>query len=380
MTDPTFTLGIEEEYMLVDRETRDLVVDAPKGLMEACEKATDGRSTAEFLRSQVEVGTGICRSIAAAGEELKELRRCIAEVAAGFGLAPIAASSHPFARWEDQLPTPKARYSQLAQDLQGIGRRLVICGMHVHVGLDDDDLRVDLMGQVAYFAPHLLALSTSSPFWDGEDTGLKSYRVSLFNGMPRTGPPEHFDSWGEYQRHAEVLIHAGLIDDASKIWWDVRPSVRFPTLEMRLPDICTYYADGITVAALYLCLLHLLWRLKRGNQRWRRYSTMLLRENRWRAQRYGSDEGLLDFGRGRIVPFDQLLEELIQLVEHDSAVLGCADEVEDARAILKRGTSAHRQLAIFREAREAGAEPPEALRRVVDFLIAETVRDTGFAA
>ncbi len=377
MADPSFTLGIEEEYMLVDRETRDLVVDPPKGLLEACGKATDGRVSPEFLRSQVEVGTGICRTIGQAGAELCELRRCIAEVASQYGLAPIAASSHPFARWEDQLPTEQARYSRLAQDLQGIGRRLVICGMHVHVGIDDDDLRIDLMGQVGYFTPHLLALSTSSPFWDGQDTGLMSYRVAVFNGMPRTGPAEHFDSWGEYQRHQDVLIDAGMIEDGSKLWWDVRPSVRFPTLELRLTDICTYWADGISVAALYVCVLHRLWRLKRGNQRWRRYSNMLLRENRWRAQRYGSDEGLIDFGKGKVVPFDQLLEELLQLIAPDAAVLGCSDEVEDARRILARGTSAHRQRAIFGAALENGAERPEALRAVVDFLIAETVRDTA---
>jgi len=375
MHEPSFTLGIEEEYMLVDRQTRDLVVDAPDGLMAACDKATGGRVTTEFLRSQVEVATGICRSVEEAAREMKELRRAIAGVAESYGLAIIAASSHPFARWQAQRPTDQERYNLLARDLQGVGRRLVICGMHVHVGLDDDDLRIDLMGQVSYFTPHLLALSTSSPFWEGIDTGLKSYRVAVFNEMPRTGPPELFEVWGEYQRHLDVMVAAGLIEDGSKIWWDVRPSSRFPTLELRLTDICSYSADGIAIAALYLCLLHMLWRLKRGNQRWRRYASMLVRENRWRAQRYGFDEGLVDFGKGRIVPYASLLEEMIHLTEHDAAVLGCVDEVKATREILQRGTSAHRQVRIFNEAMAAGADRQEALVKVVDFLVAETLRD-----
>ena len=371
--DPSFTVGIEEEYLLVDKETRDLVIDAPDTLMSECEKRLEGRVSPEFLQSQIEVGTNKCATIKEAAEEIRYLRRTVAEVAGAHGLAPIAASTHPFAAWSEQKRTAKTRYHVLARDLQAVVRRLLICGMHVHVGLDDDELRIDLMGQIAYFLPHLLALTTSSPFWRGEDTGLKSYRLAVFDELPRTGLPETFDSWGEYQRRLSAMVNAGLIEDATKLWWDVRPSARFPTLEMRIADVCTRYEDGVTIAAVYLCLLRMLYRLKRGNQRWRRYTNMLVQENRWRAQRYGFDEGLVDFGRGEIVPYAELLEEMIELTWDDAECFDCVEEVRHAREILERGTSAHRQLAVYYGAMKDGADQNEALRQVVDFLIEETL-------
>ena len=371
--EPSFTVGIEEEYLLVDRETRDLVVDPPDSLMSECEKLLEGRVSPEFLKSQIEVGTRKCATIKEAGREIAQLRDCIAEVAGQHGLAPIAASTHPFAAWSEQKHTPRERYNVLARDMQAVARRLLICGMHVHVGLDDDDLRLDLMDQITYFLPHLLVLSTSSPFWRGDNTGLKSYRLAVFDELPRTGLPASFDSWGEYQRHLAIMIHAGLIEDASKLWWDVRPSVRYPTLEMRIADVCTRYEDGITVAAVYICLLRMLYRLKRTNQRWRHYSNMLVQENRWRAQRYGFDEGLVDFGKGDIVDYPALLEELIELTGEDAETLDCVQEIGHAHQILKRGTSAHRQLAVYEAALEDGADKRQALVKVVDFLIEETV-------
>lgn len=377
MREPSFTVGIEEEYLLVDKAGRELVVDPPEALMAECERRLEGRVSPEFLQSQIEVGTAKHSRLTTAATELRLLRGTVAEVAGGFGLASIAASTHPFAAWEEQKATPKERYLGLRRDMEAVARRLVICGMHVHVGLDDDDLRMDLMGQISYFLPHLLALTTSSPFWRGENTGLKSYRLAVFDELPRTGLPVSFESWGEYDRHLRVLVGAGLIEDASKIWWDVRPSARFPTLELRITDVCTRLEDGIAVAALFLCLLRMLWRLKRSNQRWRRYSRMLIQENRWRAQRYGLDQGLVDFGKGVIVPYADLLEEMIALVREDAAALGCTRELEGARAILRRGTSAHRQVAVFDQALAAGASRREALDRVVDFLIAETVAAPG---
>ena len=254
----------------------------------------------------------------------------------------------------------------------GAGRR-VIGGMHVHVGLDDDDLRIDLLGQIAYFLPHLLALSTSSPFWRGENTGLKSYRLAVFDELPRTGLPEHHDSWGEYSRHIAAIVDAGLIEDSSKIWWDIRPSARFPTLELRIPDICTHYRDGIAIAAIYVCLLRMLYRLKLSNQRWRRYANMLIQENRWRAQRYGIDEGLVDFGKGVLGDYAGLLEEIIELTREDAEELDCVEEILHARTILDRGTSAHRQLAVYDSALAAGGDKDAAFKAVVDFLIEETV-------
>lgn len=372
MIDPSFTVGVEEEYLLVDRETRNLVNEAPPDLLSRCEARLSGRVSPEFMQSQIEVGTSKCDTIAEAAAELAELRSCIADVTAEFGIAPIAASTHPFAVWGSQKHTPKQRYDELARDLQGVVRRLLICGMHVHVGLDDDELRIDLMGQIAYFLPHLLVLSTSSPYWGGENTGLKSYRLAVFDEMPRTGLPESFDSFAEYERHLSSMVRAGLIEDGSKIWWDVRPSARFPTLEMRIADVCTHIEDAITVAAMYLCILRMLYRLKRNNQRWRKYANMLVQENRWRAQRYGFDKGLVDFGRGSVVPYADLLEELFELVGSDAEALDCSDQLFHARRILERGTSAHQQLAVYDKAIAEGADKQEALRRVVDFLIETT--------
>jgi carboxylate-amine ligase len=289
-------------------------------------------------------------------------------------MAPVAAATHPFARTDAQKTTPRRRYADLEHDLQGFGRRLAICGLHVHIGIPDDELRVDLMNQAAYFLPHLLALSTSSPFWQGEDTGLKCYRLAVFDELPRTGIPERFDSWGEYRRHVDILASVGLIDDASKLWWDLRPSERFPTLEMRITDSCTTLDDALSIAALFRCLLRMLWRLKRENQHWRLYPRMLVEENRWRAQRYGTDRGLVDFGRGAIVPYAALLDEILALVDADARHFACLDEVGNARRILVRGTSAHRQLAVFAAALAAGANRAEALVAVVDWLIDETLR------
>jgi carboxylate-amine ligase len=375
VAEPSFTIGIEEEYLLVDRGSRDLVDDPPAAMLTECESLLAGQVSPEFLRSQIEVGTRKCTSIAEARADLAHLRATVAEVAGRHGMAPIAASTHPFALWDLQKPTARERYMVLHRDLQGVARRLVICGLHVHIGLDDDELRIDMMNQVRYFLPHLLALSTSSPFWQGEDTGLKSYRVSVFDGMPRTGLPEQFESYGEYRRHIDVLIGAGLIEDATKLWWDIRPSERFPTLEMRICDISTRLDDGIAIAALYRCLLRMLWRLKRNNQRWRIYARMLVNENRWRAQRYGIDEGLVDFGKRVIVPYADLLEEVIALVAEDAAHFGCTAEIAHARTILTRGTSAHAQRRIYAEALAAGAAKDEALKAVVDWLIGETQRD-----
>lgn len=379
------TMGVEEEYMLVDPETRDLVSDAPPAVIETCARLIPkdvGAATAEFLRAQIEVDTSVCRSIAECREKLSILRACAAEAAEKHGYRIIAASTHPFASWAAQRHTDKERYNLLARDMQEVAHRLLICGMHVHVGVDDDELRIDLLNQLGYFLPHLLALSTSSPFWQGRKTGLKSYRVSVFDELPRTGLPERFASFGEYRRHVDTMVKAGLIEDATKVWWDIRPSARFPTLEMRSSDICTRIEDGISVAALYVCIVSMLLRLRKKNQRWRIYSNMLIQENRWRAQRYGIDEGLVDFGRGEIVAFPELLLELLEIVAEDAEDLGCAAELAHARTILERGTSAHEQIRIFDAAVAEGASEQAALRRVVDWLIEETVSglslpDTG---
>lgn len=370
---PSFTVGVEEEYLIVDRETRNLVTDMPPEVMAECEERLAGQVSPEFLRSQIEVGTKVSNTLQEAREDLAMLRRTIAEVTGKHGLAPIAASTHPFALWADQQRTDKERYNMLARDMAGIVRRLVISGMHVHVCIDDEDLRIDLMNQVVYFLPHLLALSTSSPFWSGDNTGLKSYRTSVFRSLPRTGLPDEFDSWADYRRHVNVLIEAGVVEDATKLWWDIRPSDRYPTLEMRCTDICTSLDDTMAIASIYLSLLAMLYRRRMHNQRWRIYSRSLIDENTWRAQRYGVNGSLIDFGQGRLIPFPELLDEIIELVREDAEELGCLAAVEHARTIVERGTSAHRQLSVYNDALESGASKEEAGRAVVDFLIEETV-------
>lgn len=376
-----FTIGIEEEYLLIDPESRDLAADPPPRLLQQCEHSVPadiGNVSPEFLRTQLEVDTPVCRSIAECREKLSALRGFAAQAAQDNGLGIIAASTHPFADWAKQRHTDKDRYNVLAHDLQGVAQRMLICGMHVHIGMPDDETRIDLLNQLGYFLPHLLALSTSSPFWQGRNTGLRSYRLSVFDELPRTGLPHQFDSFGEYQRHINVLVKAGLIEDASKVWWDLRPSARFPTLEVRIADICTRMEDGLTIAALFSCIVSMLLRLRRNNQRWRIYSNFLVQENRWRAQRYGIDEGMVDFGRGEIVPYGDLLDEILGLVAEDAERLDCVAEIGAARDILKRGTSAHRQVEIYEKSKAAGADEMEALRAVVDWLMAETLAGATF--
>jgi len=371
---PSFTVGIEEEYLLVDPETRDLALDPPPEILAECQRRLPQHQvTPEFLRSQIEIGTAVCTNIGEAREALFELRSTVSEVARNHGLGLMAASTHPFADWHLLKHTAKERYDIIAQDLQAVVRRLMICGMHVHCGIEDPEVRIDLMNQVSYFLPHLLALSTSSPFWRGEVSGLKSYRLSVFDSLPRTGVPDRFDSYGEYERLINIMVASGSIEDASKIWWDLRPSAKFPTLEMRMTDVCSLAEDTLCIAALYSCLLRMLYRLRRKNQRWRVYPQTLVAENRWLAQRFGVEGSLIDLGIPGQVPTKDLIEEIIGLVEEDADALGCTKEVLHVRTILARGTSAERQLKVFNKAKEAGLKNREALHKVVDQVLKETV-------
>lgn len=374
MAEPSFTMGIEEEYLLVDKETFRLA-EATEALMDDCVEALGNQVSPEFLKCQVEVGTGVCKTISEAREDLKRLRSTVAEIAGKHGLAPLAVSCHPTADWKDQHHTDKERYNALKHDLGGVARRMLISGMHVHVGIEDDDLRIDLMNQTIYFLPHLLALSCSSPFWQGDDTGLASYRLTVFDNLPRTGLPPRLESHGAFRRAVQAIVNTGAIEDATKIWWDLRPSDRFPTLETRICDMNPRLEHTLTIAALIQCLMRMLWRLKSMNQRWRIYDHFLVGENRWRAQRYGISKGLIDFGRGEVVPFPDLVEELIALLSPDADVLGCTAEIEGARKILESGNSATRQRAVRDAALEAGASPDEAMRKVTESLMAEFSAD-----
>lgn len=372
---PPLTLGVEEEYLLVDPKTRDLVPEPSPDFMTECKNRLGERVTPEFLKCQVEIGTPVCADIKEARHHLTALRSVIINTAEKYGMKLMAASTHPFAQWGRQKHTAAPRYDLLDEDMGGAIRRMLICGMHVHAGIDDPDDRVDLLNQARYFLPHLLALSTSSPFWGGHDMAMRCSRLGIFDSMPRTGIPDRYESWSDYERMIERFISAGVMEDATKLWWDMRPSARFPTVEMRITDVCTRLEDALCIAALYQSILRMLSRIKQRNMRWRIYPRIMLEENRWRAQRYGCTKSMIDLGRGECVPFGSLIEEVIEMVTEDATALGCLKEVQHARTILKRGTSACRQVDTFAKAKADGADDAEAFMQVVDMLVVETAAD-----
>lgn len=374
---PNLSLGIEEEYLLVDPQTRELANSPPKGFMQDCQAALGERVSHELMQAQVEISTPICYDVAQARTELTYLRRTVGQCAKDHGLALLAASTHPSANWQDQKQVDMDRYRILTADLQTVAERLVICGMHVHAGIDNDDLRIDLMNQTVYFLPHLLALSTSSPFWEGRLTGLKAFRPTIFGDLPRTGLPEKIASYSEWQDLINDLAESGVCDDPSKIWWDIRPSIKQPTLELRICDICTKLEDAISIAALYQSILHMLIDLRAKNQCWRYYRPLLVAENKWRAQRYGVTGQLADFGRRQLVDFAELTSELIDLVREHAQALGCLNEVERLKEITQHGTSADHQINIYENSITNGATPQEARHAVVDWLIATTLEGTA---
>lgn len=371
---PPFTIGIEEEYLLVDKNTYALA-HAPDGLIDACKADLDSKVSPEFLQCQIEIGTGICQTVAEARTDLSHLRRTVAKHADAFGLAPIAASCHPFADWKDQHHTDKERYNKLRRDLAGVARRMLICGMHVHVGIPDPDMRISLVNQLKYFLPHLHALSTSSPYWQGDDTGMNSYRLTVFDNLPRTGLPPYMRDWNEFSSTVDTLIDLGLIEDASKIWWDLRPSSKFPTIESRICDVAPRMEVTLMLAALTQCLTRMLWRKSVNGEGWRVVQNFMVAENRWRAQRYGVSEGLIDFGRKAIIPFPQAVDEMIALVAEDAEALDCVAEVEAARDVLADGTSADRQRIVYRDAIDAGVSHHAAMQSVVAALVADFQAD-----
>ncbi|MFK8083381.1 MAG: carboxylate-amine ligase [Granulosicoccus sp.] len=379
MTD-NISIGIEEEYLLVNPETRELANHQPKGFMERCKELLGSRVTYEMLQSQVEIGTEVCQTIEEARVQILELRQGVSSVARDFDLNIVAASTHPWSLWSDQQPVDMERYRIMGVEQASIARRMAICGMHVHAGIPDQDLRVDLMSQVSYFMPHMLALSGSSPFWEGIDTGLKSMRPTIAGNLPRSGLPEAFDNWNDWMEMVDDMTSCGMITDPSRIWWDLRPSVRHPTLEIRICDVCTWAEDGLTVAAVYQSLLTFLSHLRANNQRWRYYRRILILENKWRAQRYGVDAELGDFGKRQAVPLPDLIDELVELLRPHAEDLGCITEVENARNIARRGSSSDQQLRVYNEALESGASEREAQVAVVDWLIAESVPGASLGA
>lgn len=367
------TLGVEEEYLLVDAETRDLASRPPAEFMDRCKAALGDRVTHEFLHSQVEIGTGVCATVDDVARELADLRGTVASVAERYGMRLVAASTHPWANWHEQVPVDIERYRILHRDHRTIARRLVVCGMHIHAGIADQEERIDAMNQMVFYLPHLLALSTSSPFWEGDATGLKSFRPTIFGDLPRTGLPEPIHSWQEWRDILQVLDETLEIDDASKIWWDIRPSAKNPTLEMRVCDVCTRLEDALAIAAIYQCLLALFDRLRMDGQTSRSFRRILNAENKWRAQRFGVEARLGDFGRRSCVPMAEVVERLVAMLRDCATDLGCVTHLERALRIVERGTSADMQLAVFDAARAAGDDDRRAQEKVVDRLVDETM-------
>ncbi|MGB1288174.1 MAG: carboxylate-amine ligase [Aggregatilineales bacterium] len=388
MTEAPLTLGIEEEYQIIDPETRKLSAYVQQ-MMNEGSTILGEQVKPEFMQSQIEVGSNICRNVQEARQELVRLRREIARVAANNGRVIAAASTHPFSRWDEQQINEGARYKNLETSMQDVGRRMLIFGMHVHVGFGTDtrafESMIDIQNQLRYFLPHILVLTTSSPFWLGRDTGLKSYRSIVFENLPRTGIPPIFDSWHDYQHFVGIFGRVGALGkerpggkaDYTKLWWDTRPQEDFGTLEVRVCDVCTTIDEAICIAALIQALVAKLLKLRNQNQSWRIYRSELIAENKWRAVRGGLDGKLVDYGREEAIPARFLAKELLDFVDDVLDDLNSRKEAEYLNTMLEQGTSSDRQLAVFRDMMRDGATREEALAGVVDHLVRETVRDCG---
>ena len=359
---PPFTLGVEEEFQIIDPQTWELRSHVSE-LLESAAVLGD-QIKRELHQSIVEVGTQICRNVPELRAEIFRTRRELTAAAERVGLVVGAAGTHPFAHWENQMLSPGVRYEGIVEELQQLARSLLIFGLHVHVGVPDRHTMIDLMNEVRYFLPHLLALSTSSPFWMGHDTGLKSYRTTVFRRFPRTGVPDRYDSWSEYENYVQLLVDLHCIDDARKIWWDVRPHPAFGTLEFRVCDVPTKPETAVMLAALVQAIVVKLYRLRTRNLGFRIYRRALIEENKWRAARYGLDGKLVDFGKRAEVPMRELALELLEFVEDVVDELGSRREVEYVHTVLSEGTSADRQLDVFRRTGD--------LRAVVQHVVTET--------
>jgi carboxylate-amine ligase len=364
MKAPSLTIGIEEEYQIIDPKTRELKSYITQ-ILEDSKLILREQVKAELHQSMVEVGTEVCRTPAEARAELVRLRGHIIKLAGRSGLKIAAAGTHPFSSWVDQEITPFERYLGVKQDMQDLAQQLLIFGTHVHVAIEDRDFLVDAMNVARYFAPHVLSLSASSPFWMGRNTGLASYRSIIFRHFPRTGIPPLFGSWAELENLVQTLVKTNCIPDGTKLWWDLRPNWKFPTLEFRLCDVCTRVDEAVCIAAIFQALIAKLWKLRRDNMTFRIYPLSLIEENKWRAVRYGLSGKMLDLGKQAEVPTRDLIHELIGWFLDDVLdELGTREEVEYAFKILDEGNSASRQIAKFHETND--------LHAVVDQLIRET--------
>lgn len=363
-----YTLGIEEEFMVIDPETRELrshmqqIVEGGKVLLKEQVKA-------EMHQAVVEVGTNICRNVQEARQEVTYLRKVIAELAANAGLQIGAAGTHPFSLWSEQAITEHPRYEEIVNELQDTARGNLIFGLHVHVGIEDRIVGLHLMNSVRYFLPHIFALSTNSPFWEGRNTGFKSFRTKVFDKFPRTGIPDYFSNLGEYDDYINTLIKTHCIDNAKKIWWDIRLHPFFNTIEYRICDVPMLVEETIALAAIMQALTAKLYKLMKQNLNFRLYSRALISENKWRAARYGLDGKLIDFGKQEEVSTRSLVLELLEFIDDVVDELGSRKEIEYVHTMLKQGTGADRQLVVFQQTGD--------LRKVVDYIVQQTNQDVA---
>ncbi|HKN36107.1 MAG TPA: carboxylate-amine ligase [Terriglobales bacterium] len=362
--DPTFTIGIEEEYQTVDPVSRDLRSHIHAEMIEKGKMLLQEQVKAEMHQSVVEVGTRVCGNIKDAKREVKKLRRDMVKLARENGLRLASAATHPFADWRVQEITPDERYKDIVEDMQLVARANLIFGLHVHIGVEDREAAIHMMNHARYFLPHILALSTNSPFWLGMNTGLKSYRCKVFDKFPRTNIPDYFPSWGEYENFINLLIKTRCIDNAKKIWWDIRPHPFFNTLEFRVCDIPMRVDETIALAALIQATVAKLYKLYSANQGFRLYRRALIMENKWRASRYGLAGKLIDFGKQKEVPVRDLIHEYLDFVDDVVDELDSREELNYIRTILETGSGADRQTRIFEETGD--------LKKVVDYIIEET--------
>jgi glutamate---cysteine ligase / carboxylate-amine ligase len=361
---PSLTLGIEEEFQLIDPETRGLKSHIMQ-ILEDGKTIIAERVKPEIHQSVAELGTGICKTIEDADKEVRDLRRMLWDLAKNKGLRIAAAGTHPFSDWRDQLITPHARYDSLVEEMQLIARANLIFGLHVHIGIEDRDLQIQIMNEFRYFLPHLLALSTNSPFWLGTDTGLKSFRTKVFDRYPRTNIPDSYADYSEFDNFVKLLVQTKCIDNGRKIWWDIRPHATFPTLEVRVCDIPMRADETICLAALMQAIAAKLYKLRAKNLGFRQYRRALIMENKWRASRYGIRGKLVDFGRAEEVDETQLLYELLEFIDDVVDDLGSRKQCEYLKTIIERGTGADRQIEVWHKTRD--------IRKVVDYICDETV-------
>ena len=369
--EPSFTIGIEEEYQTVDPVSRDLRSHIHCEMIEKGKILLHEKVKSELHQSVVEVGTSVCSNIKDAKQEVKKLRRDMINLAKENGLRLASAATHPFADWRVQEITPDERYKNIVEDMQLVARANLIFGLHVHIGVEDRETAIQLMNHARYFLPHILALSTNSPFWLGMDTGLKSYRCKVFDKFPRTNIPDYFPSWGEYENFVKLLIKTNCVDNAKKIWWDIRPHPFFNTLEFRVADIPMRVDETIALAALIQATIAKLYKLYSANQGFRLYRRALLMENKWRAARYGLEGKLIDFGKQKEVPERDLIREYLDFVDDVVDELDSREELNYIHQMLERGTGADRQLKVFRETGD--------LKQVVDYIMEETEVGLGEA-